>query len=382
MAVLSESVLQAPRSGIRKIMELARTMEGVIHLEVGEPLFNTPSHIVEAGCQALRDGYTKYTPNAGMQVLREAIARSKSEQLGMCIEPENVLVGIGGVEVINCAFRTFCEPGDEILIPDPAWPNYKMMATISNTEVVPYHLLAENQFYPDIEELESLVTERTKILVINSPSNPLGVIFPEPVMRELLDFAQRHDIFLLSDEAYEKIVYEGEMISPLAMDTQKRVIAAHTMSKTYAMTGWRIGYVIADAKIIQEMTKLQEAYVSSVPAANQLAGVAAIEGSQECIQKMCEEYRKNRDLVTGILDQNGISYFKPSGAFYLWVNIQSRDSAKFAEQFLLQKKVAVAPGYTFGETGEGWIRISLASPAKDLSEGAEKLAEFLGTNHP
>ncbi|MCI8550597.1 MAG: aminotransferase class I/II-fold pyridoxal phosphate-dependent enzyme [Lachnospiraceae bacterium] len=376
MAELSQSVLRAPRSGIRKIMELAQTMDGVIHLEVGEPLFATPEHIVEAGCAALRAGYTKYTPNAGMRELREAIAESRTKELGVRVEPENVLVGIGGVEVINCAFRAFCEPGDEVLIPDPAWPNYRMMATIANVKPVPYSLRAENRFYPVTEELEKLVTERTKLLVVNSPSNPLGVVFPEKVMRELLEFAGRHDLYLLSDEAYERIVYDTDMVTPYAMDTEKKVIAAHTLSKTYAMTGWRIGYLLADSGIIQTMMKLQEAYISSVPGANQMAGVAAIRGPQKCVEEMRRTYQDNRDLAAALFAEAGISYFLPGGAFYMWVGIEGKDSTEFAEKLLLKEKVAVAPGQTFGENGEGWLRISLASKGEDLQEGIKRLVHF------
>lgn len=382
MAALSESVLRTPRSGIRKIMELAQTMDDAIHLEVGEPLFDTPKHIVDAGCQALQDGYTKYTPNAGMKELRQAIAETKSKQLGLQIPADRVIVGIGGVEVINNAFRAICEPGDEILIPDPSWPNYLMMATIANASVVPYHLLVENNFCPDMDELEKLVTSRTKMIVVNSPSNPLGVIFPKETMQALVAFANRHDIYLLSDEAYEQIIYDGEMVSPLTMDTEQRVIAAHTLSKTYAMTGWRIGYVIAAPAIIQAMTKLQEAYVSSVPAANQLAAVAALNGPQDCVKEMCLEYKAHRDLVASILKKNGISFFTPSGAFYLWIRIGARNSVQFAEDFLRNEHVAVAPGGTFGESGEGWIRISLASSAQDLSVGVTRLAQYLQTEAP
>ena len=379
MAEVSQSVQRAPRSGIRKIMELSQTMEGVLHLEVGEPLFQTPAHIVEAGCEALRQGFTKYTPNAGMQQLRETIAAVKSEQLKLAIRPENVIVGIGGVEVINNAFRAVCEPGDEILIPDPAWPNYVMMATIANARIVPYRLCPENQFFPDIDELERLVTERTRMIVVNSPSNPLGVIFPRTVMEALVEFANRHDLFLLSDEAYEKIVYQGEMVSPLTMDTQHRVIAAHTFSKTYAMTGWRVGYVIADLPMIQAMTKLQEAYVSSVPAATQIAAIAALKGPQDCIEEMSAAYQRNRDKVAEMLSAAGITYFNPSGAFYMWVSIDGRNSTEFAQRLVQAEKVALAPGSTFGATGEGWIRISLASPTEDLVEGVQRMIKFMNS---
>lgn len=382
MTSVSQSVQRAPRSGIRKIMELSQTMEGVLHLEVGEPLFQTPTHIVEAGCEALRQGFTKYTPNAGMQQLRETIAEVKSKQLKLAIRPENVIVGIGGVEVINNAFRAICEPGDEILIPDPAWPNYVMMATIASAKVVPYRLLPENHFFPDMGELERLVTERTKMIVVNSPSNPLGVIFPQKVMERLVDFANRHDLFLLSDEAYEQMVYQGEMVTPLTMDSQHRVIAAHTFSKTYAMTGWRVGYVIADLPIIQAMTKLQEAYISSVPAATQMAAIAALKGPQDCVREMCAAYRENRDRVAEILSANGVTYFTPSGAFYMWISIDGRDSSRFAQDLVQKERVAVAPGGTFGRTGEGWVRVSLASPTDDLLEGVRRMVRYLKSGAP
>ncbi len=382
MTSVSQSVQRAPRSGIRKIMELSQTMEGVLHLEVGEPLFQTPAHIVEAGCEALRQGFTKYTPNAGMQQLRETIAEVKSKQLKLAIRPENVIVGIGGVEVINNAFRAICEPGDEILIPDPAWPNYVMMATIASAKVVPYRLLPENHFFPDMGELERLVTERTKMIVVNSPSNPLGVIFPQKVMERLVDFANRHDLFLLSDEAYEQMVYQGEMVTPLTMDSQHRVIAAHTFSKTYAMTGWRVGYVIADLPIIQAMTKLQEAYISSVPAATQMAAIAALKGPQDCVREMCAAYRENRDRVAEILSANGVTYFTPSGAFYMWISIDGRDSSRFAQDLVQKERVAVAPGGTFGRTGEGWVRVSLASPTDDLLEGVRRMVRYLKSGAP
>lgn len=377
MAGIAKTVLNEPRSGIRNIMELALTMEDVIHLEVGEPQFATPAHIVEAGRQALADGYTKYTPNAGMNELRAAVARSKSKQLGVELTAGNVLIGIGGVEVINAVFRVLCEAGDEILLPDPSWPNYKMMATISSTRAVPYHLLAENDFYPDMDELESLVTDKTRLLVVNSPSNPLGVVFPEKVMRELLDFAERHDLYLLSDEAYEQIVYDGEMVSPVSFDKSGRVIAAHTMSKTYAMTGWRIGYAIASEDVISAMTKVQEAYVSSVPGAFQMAAVAALEGPQDCVSEMRDEYKRHRDAVATILEKNNIKFYMPGGAFYMWINIGARRSQEFAESLLREKHVTVSPGSAFGSTGEGWIRISLASSLEDLETGMNRMVEFI-----
>ena len=377
MRELAKSVLEAPRSGIRKIMEAAQQMEGVIHLEVGEPLFATPDHIVEAGCKALQDGYTKYTPNAGTNELRDVIAAKRTESLGYEVTRDNILVGIGGVEVINCLFRTLCDPGDEILIPDPAWPNYKTMAVISSAKVVPYHLLPDNDFLPDFDQLEGLVNDKTKLLVVNSPSNPLGVVFPEDIMLKLKEFADRHGLYILSDEAYEDIYYDEKPVSPLKFGLTDNLIAAYTMSKSYAMTGWRIGYAIASEKVIAEMTKLQEAYVSSVPGANQKAAVAALEGPEECIENMRNQYKANMEMVREILEDAGVRYCKPGGAFYMWISIEGRDSTKFCMDFLKDCKVAISPGQTFGESGEGWVRISLASATEDLRVGIGRLAEYL-----
>ncbi len=376
MANISESVLREPRSGIRKIFEMSLEIPGAIHLEIGEPLFDTPAHIVEAGCSALRQGYTKYTPNAGIGELREAIAANRTNEYGYTITAGNVLVGIGGVEVINAVFRALCEPGDEVLIPDPSWPNYKMMATISNTRAVSYHLRPENGFYPDMEELESLISPKTKLLVINSPSNPVGVVFDSGMMRKLIDFVERHDIFLLSDEAYERILYAGDYVSPLKIKASPHLIAAHTMSKTYAMTGWRVGYIIAGEEVIGAVTKLQEAYISSTPGAFQMAAVEALTGPQDCVEEMRAEYQRHRDKVAEILDRHKIAYYLPSGAFYMWIKV-GVESQAFAEGLLLRQKVTVSPGCAFGTVGRDWVRISLASSLEDLTTGVSRLAEFL-----
>ncbi len=377
MAELSVSVVNQARSGIREVMELAGTVPDVIHLEVGEPLFKTPDHIVQAGCNALINGYTKYTPNAGMQELRTVIAESASKDFGREFTAENVIVGIGGVEVINNAIRVFCEPGDEILIPDPAWPNYVTMATIANVKAVGYPLLFENDFEPDFDEIEKLVTEKTRLIVVNSPSNPLGVVFGEETMKKFVDFANRHDLYLLSDEAYYKLVYDTEFVTPLSFDTEGRVIGAYTFSKTYAMTGWRVGYVIGSEKVITQMIKLQEAYVSSVPGSMQMAAVTAMTGPQDCVEEMREEYDAHRQIAAKILDEFGIAYYMPKGAFYMWIKAGCENSKEFAKQLVLEKHVAVAPGGTFGNTGEGFIRISLASSREDLEVGVRRLAESI-----
>lgn len=379
MAHVTDSILNAPRSGIRKLMELSAEIEGpVVHCEVGEPQFETPAHIVEAACQALRNGYTKYNPNAGLTELREAVAKYKSADYGVPLTKNNIMIGIGGVEILQAVMRAFMDPGDEILMPDPNWPNYIGICATYHLEPVYYHLLPENDFCPDMDELESLVTPKTKMIMVNSPSNPLGVVFSREVMEKLVAFAEKHDIILLSDEAYEKMVFNGKMFSPIMLGVSKNVIAAHTLSKTYSMTGWRVGYMVAHEDFVNDMFKMQENYISCVPTALQKAAVTALEGPQDCVAMMRDAYKEHRDVVANILKPAGVQFFMPDGAFYMWVNVETDDSDKFCVDFLMKEKVAVAPGSTFGPSGEGWIRISLASSAEDLEQCAKRLVRFMG----
>lgn len=379
MAHVTDSILNAPRSGIRKLMELSAEIEGpVVHCEVGEPQFETPAHIVEAACQALRNGYTKYNPNAGLTELREAVAKYKSADYGVPLTKDNIMIGIGGVEILQAVMRAFMDPGDEILMPDPNWPNYIGICATYHLEPVYYHLLPENDFCPDMDELESLVTPKTKMIMVNSPSNPLGVVFSREVMEKLVAFAEKHDIILLSDEAYEKMVFNGKMFSPIMLGVSKNVIAAHTLSKTYSMTGWRVGYMVAHEDFVNDMFKMQENYISCVPTALQKAAVTALEGPQDCVAMMRDAYKEHRDVVANILKPAGVQFFMPDGAFYMWVNVETDDSDKFCVDFLMKEKVAVAPGSTFGPSGEGWIRISLASSAEDLEQCAKRLVRFMG----
>lgn len=374
---ISQSVLRQPRSGIRRILEIAQKMSDVIHLEIGEPQFETPQHIVEAACRALRSGDTKYTPNAGTDELRTAIANRVSKRINRSISKENILVGVGGVEVINATIRTICDAGDNILIPDPAWPNYQTMCTIANINPLCYSLTEKNSFRPDIQELESLVNQETKILIVNSPSNPLGIMFDKETLRDLYNFAEKHDLYILSDEAYEDITYDKKHVSPLTLDSAgTRVIGAYTMSKSYAMTGWRIGYVVADSNLIDQMKKLQEAYVSSVPGALQHAATVAIMGDQTCVDDMRKEYAAHRIVAMKILDDAEMEYLAPNGAFYLWINVHTNDSTTFAERFLQEKHVAVAPGSAFGNWGQSYLRVSLASSTEEIAEGLTRLVDF------
>lgn len=377
MPNMSQMVLNQKRSGIREIVELSIGMDGVYHMEIGEPLFDTPKHIIEAGCNALKSGYTKYAPNAGFPFLTKAISERLNRDYGLNLKSGNVVVTAGGVQAIAGAVRVLTEIGDEVLVPDPGWPNYDTIIMASGAVPVKYKLKPENKFYPCFEDLEKLITSKTKVIIVNTPSNPLGVVFPEEVMKSIVEFARSKDLFIISDEVYEKIVFEGKHISALSYDTDGRVAAIYTMSKTYAMTGWRIGYAVSAEGIISQMVKMQEAYVSCAPSAFQKAAEAALIGPQDCIEYMKKAYDKNRKTAGAILSEYGIDFFEPKGAFYMWVNVKCEDSRQFAKDLLTDRKVAVAPGSTFGSSGKQNIRLSLASSEETVEKGVRILAEYI-----
>lgn len=378
MPEMSKLATGLKRSGIRVIMELAMGMKDVVRLEVGEPLFATPDHIVEAAAQAGRDGYTKYTPNAGIPSLREAIARRLEGDYGVKVTPSNVAVTVGGVGAVSTAVRTLIDIGDEVLIPDPGWPNYEMIVSVAGAVPVRYRLDPARGFLPLAQDLNKVVTPKTKAIILNSPSNPLGTVFPPEVMEEMVDFARKRDLFIISDEVYEKIVFYGKHTSALSFDTDGRVVGAFSVAKTYAMTGWRIGYAVAAPAVTEQMAKLQEAYVSCAPGVSQKAAESAIRGPQDCVETMRRAYHENLLVARQILDRHGIKYQTPSGAFYLWIDAGCQDSTDFAKKLLLEKQVSLAPGRTFGPSGDRYVRISLASPKESIQEGLIRLAQFLG----
>lgn len=379
MRPTSSVVAGMRRSGIREVMELAQAIPDAIHLEVGEPGFLTPAHIVEAAHVAAQAGFTKYTANAGMLSLRKLLVGKLKDLNGLEVEPENIVVTPGAVTAIATTIMALVEPGDEVLLPDPGWPNYQMMVPAAGAVAVLYPLRPQNGFTLDFAALEGLVTPRTKALVINSPGNPTGAVFAREVVLQLLDFVRRHDLYLISDEVYEQIIFEGEHVSPGRFDTEGRVITVSGFSKTYAMTGWRLGYAVAARPLAAQIAKLQEPFVSCASAVSQKAGEAALSGPQDCVREMVDEYRRHRDQAAGILTTAGVPFFKPQGAFYTMVDISASglDSYAFARRLLQEAHVAVAPGATFGPSAASHVRISLASPAGAVAEGVGRLSEFI-----
>jgi len=371
-----DSVTSMPRSGIREIMDLAWQTPNCLHLEVGEPDFGTPEHIREGGVRAIQEGKTRYTPNAGIPELRAALADKIHRVNGYEVDAQQIIVSSGAVEAIYASLVTMLNPGDEILLPDPGWPNFRMMADLLSATIVYYPLRPENGFLPDPKDIANRITSRTKVLLVNFPSNPLGSVPTEGLLKQLYEVAQAHDLWIVSDECYDQIVFEGTSPSPAVNDSDGRVISTYSFSKTYAMTGWRVGYAAVPRQVVDTLSKVQEPLISCVSGPAQYAALSALEGPQECVTEMVDAYRSRRDAALAACDERGLTYLVPRGAFYLWLSIEHRDSLKFALDLVAKKKVAIAPGSAFGDNGNGWVRISLANNADSVVKGVQAIADL------
>ena len=362
-------------------MDLAWATPGVIHLEVGQPDFDTPEHIVEAACHYARQGHTRYVPNSGIDEVREAAARYIQRKTGVPTGKENILVTQGAVLSVATAFLAVLDAGDEVLLPDPGWPNYSMAVTLMHGQPVFYSLRPEAQFLPDLDELESLVTDRTKLILLCSPSNPTGQVHGRELTEKLVDFARRHDLYVLADEIYAEIVFDGVAhTSAASVDTDGRVLLVTGMSKAYAMTGFRVGFTRAVPEYVELASKLQEPLVSCGVAFAQMAAVDALDGPQDSVGEMRDAYQERRDAALSILRDNDLYDYTPGGAFYLLVDISSSGlgSRDFAIRLIETEKVAVAPGSTFGEVCADHIRVSIASPEEKVREGLQRLCRLVG----
>jgi aspartate aminotransferase len=369
-----------PVSRIREIMELAWEDPEVIHLEVGEPDFPTPEHVVEAAHEAARSGLTRYAPNAGLPELREALADKVTRRNGYEASPDQVVVTQGGIQALYLVLLALLEPGDEVLLPDPAWPNFRMIAHLLGARVLPYPLVSEGDFLPRLEDLERLVTPRTRAILVNTPSNPLGTVVPRELVEPLLEFARRRDLWYISDEVYDEVVFDDAFVSAGAVaDPGDRLVSIYSFSKVYAMTGWRVGYLVAPPDLAKLLTGMQEPIVSCVNTPAQLAALAAVTGPQDVVQEMRESYRERRDELLEILERGNLSSSQPSGAFYVWTDVSAANvpSMEFARSLIEREHVAVAPGSAFGDLGEGYVRLSLASSRQDLLEGTSRLVRFV-----
>ncbi len=378
MRPLSQRAQSVPTSGIRTIMELAARLPDVIHLEVGEPDAVTPEPIIQAAVTAARAGFTKYTATAGLTSLREALVQKIRLRNDLRATVGQVVATPGSVFALASAVLAIIEQGDEALIPDPGWPNYASMLILAGASIVPYPLVRETGYQPDLAALAGLITVRTKLLVINSPANPTGAVFPPEVVRALVELAARHDLYLIADEVYEEFVYEGEHVPAARFDRDGRVVSVFGFSKSYAMTGWRVGYALASPEVAAMMARLAEPFVSCPSSVSQKAAEAALAGSQGPVVQMRESYRARRDAVVEILGSHGLLASVPHGAFYALVDLSrvSTDSMQLARQLLEEQRVATAPGETFGRLGAGLVRISFAAERSLLEEGCRRIVQY------
>lgn len=382
MPRLASHTLSIPGSGIRHILELARDLDEVIFLNVGEPGLAVAPHVLAAGARAWEADVTNYTANGGMAALRSAIVKKLKRDNDLVVDVEQVWVTAGGMQALHQAMSLTLDAGDEVLVPDPGYVNFSMAARHVGAVPVPYPLDEATGFQPDLAALEAAITPRTRVLLVNSPSNPLGTVHGAVELRGLLDVAARHDLWVISDEVYERFTYDAPHVSTATLDPDGRVLSVFSFSKTYALTGARVGWLVAPPEWAPLLRAAQEAVVSCVNAPAQLAALAALDGDQGCVDAAREHYRANLDAACELLSGRGIRYQRPSGAFYLWVDVShvsAGDVAAWCEQFLVSARVAVAPGSAFGASGEGWIRVSLAGTRADVLEGLSRLPS--PTNH-
>lgn len=371
---------EAAHSGIREIGNEAIRTPGCIQLQVGQPNFPTPQHIKDAGKRAIDQDLTFYTHTQGLLSLREKLAAKLERVNGIRVTPDRIATSPGGVGGIAAVFAAVLEPGDDVLLPDPGWPNTRIMLSWTGTRGVFYPCPPENGFEPDLDALEKLITPRAKLLLINSPNNPTGAVYPRATIERIIGIAQRHNLWLLSDECYDQILLDGSWTSPAAIaPDDPRIASVFTFSKTYAMTGWRMGYVAGSAELMDTVTKVLESNSSCVSTITQVAGEAALDGPQDCVGEMNAAYRRRRDAVVAILRDAELFVAEPRGAFYCMADISpsGQGARDFAFALLRQRGVAVAPGTAFGDVARDAVRISLASSDADLREGVGRLAEFV-----
>ncbi|MFJ4297515.1 pyridoxal phosphate-dependent aminotransferase [Curtobacterium sp. NPDC089689] len=380
MPSLAPRIDTVPASGIRRVFEQAALLRAdgtdVTMLVIGEPDVPVAPHIGEAARRAWSEDRTDYTPNGGIAPLRQAIREKLLRENRIEVDLEQVWMTIGATQALFQAMTLVLSPGDEVLVPDPGYTTFTMNAHILGATPVPYQLTPQHGFEPDLAALEASITERTRAIIVNSPSNPLGSVFGEDTLRELLALAKRHDLWVISDEVYEYFTYGTRHVSIAALDDDDRVFSAFSLSKTYAMTGVRVGYLVTPKGLGPTMRTTQEAMISCVAEPDQYAALAAIVGDHSAVRDAREHYRANLEVAKEVLDAAGVRYLDPRGAFYLWVDVSHAsggDVAEWALALLHREHVAVAPGSAFGRTGEGWIRISLAATAEDLRSGLSAL---------
>ena len=367
---------------LAKATELERQGRDIIHLEIGQPDFPTFSNISQAGIQAILDGKTRYTPPIGMKEFREIIAQDAGTRRGMVITPDQVVVSPGAKPNLFFPTMALVEEGDEVIYPNPGFPTYQAMIRAAGGNPVPVPLLENNQFSFDLDAFDKLISKRTKMIILNSPGNPTGGIIPKEDLIHIAEVAMKYDCWVLSDEIYSRIIYDGQTAFTIAglPDMQKRTIIMDGFSKTYSMTGWRLGFGIMPIELADKVSLLLMHSVGSTAQFTQIAGMEAITGPQDQVDKVVSEYQKRRDLIVEGLNQlPGITCQNPQGAFYVFPNIKGlkKSSQEVADWFLEECGVAVLPGSAFGKFGEGYLRFAYANSVQNIQEALDRLGELL-----
>ncbi|MCI9278569.1 MAG: aminotransferase class I/II-fold pyridoxal phosphate-dependent enzyme [Lachnospiraceae bacterium] len=380
---LADKIVEIKPSGIRKFFDIASEMKDAISLGVGEPDFDTPWHIRDEGIYSLEKGRTHYTSNAGLNELRVEICRYLERKQGIRYEDplKEVLITVGGSEAIDIGFRAMVNPGDEVLIPQPSFVSYEPCAVMAGAKPVIISLKAENEFRLTARELEEAITDKTKLLVLPFPNNPTGAIMERKDLEEIAEVILRHDIYVMSDEIYAELTYNGKHVSIAQLPGMKeRTILINGFSKAFAMTGWRLGYACGPAAIIEQMVKIHQFAIMCAPTTSQYAAIEALKNSDEDVAEMCTAYNQRRRFLLHAFREMGLECFEPYGAFYMFPCIKEfgMTSEEFAMRFLKEEKVAVVPGTAFGDCGEGYLRISYASSLENLRESMVRLSRFIG----
>lgn len=379
---LNDHIKTIKPSGIRKFFDIANEMEDVISLSIGEPDFQTPWHIRDEGIKSLEKGKTWYSPNRGFMELRQEIANYYERRFGIPYDYKNqTLVTVGGSEAIDLAFRTLIQQGDEVIIPEPSFVCYEPLAVMAGGTPVIIRTKNEDNFRLKAKDLEAAITPKSKLLVLPFPNNPTGAIMGREDLEEIAKVVLKHDLLVLSDEIYSELTYGGKRhVSIASLDNMyERTIVINGFSKSYAMTGWRLGYALGPAPLIEQMTKLHQYGIMSAPTTAQYAAIEALRNGDRDVCKMRDEYDMRRRLVVDGFNEMGLSCFEPLGAFYVFPCIKSTGltSEEFCTRLIMDKHVAVVPGTAFGESGEGFVRVSYSYSLKHLKIALERIKEFL-----
>ena len=392
MPSLNLSLATHQPNAMFRLGALAYGRDDLIHLEFGEPGFPTPEHIARAAVTSIASERQGYGPGNGPRWLRAAIAERVARVDAHQPDLDNVVVTAGGTGALMAALLCLCVPGDEVLVPDPGWPGYEGILATAGARPVRYPLVPDRGWQPDPAALDALVGPRTRVLLINTPSNPGGAVFARATVAGLVAFAQRHDLWVLSDECYDELIFDGAHVSAASLTDEPRVVTVGTCSKSYAMTGWRVGWAVAPPALASPLTVAVGAQVNNLPLLALRAAEAALTGPQECVAAMRDAYRARRDLALDILRARGLAEYTPEGAFYLLVDVARAanwpadagpfPSVPFAEALLAERAVVVAPGAAFGERIAGHVRLSLAGEPEALRMGLERMLDFAANWRP